>query len=334
MSTKSGKRPSFEDVHYLLRPAKNVQRKMICEALARLEFLRPLAEYRYIGFGAIYFGDFSLFHRRLGIEKMTTIEGNLSAEDRVKFNKPFDCIEVEMGLSTSVLPVLKLESQPNIIWFDYDGVLKDYVRIDIRALAASAAPCSVIIVTLDARWKALVETVDSVEAPNPEEYKALSLAERITQLTGDNRFLKADLVGDNLSEAYRQSMQAEMENGISERNRELTESGSTNPVHCKQLFNFRYQDQAEMMTVGWLIYSENDTPRVNAAAFDNMDFHRDGKDYFRIKAPKLTFHEVRVLNRHLPCANPASIPVPVSDEYKADYTKIYRYFPSFAEADI
>jgi len=265
---------------------------------------------------------------------MTTIEGNLSAEERVRFNRPFDCIKVEMGLSTAVLPNLNLEGQPNIIWFDYDGVLKDYVRIDVRALAASAAPCSVIIVTLDARWKALVETVESVEAPNPEEYKALPLPEKITQLTGDNRFLKADLVGDNLTETYRQSMQAEMENGISERNRELTESGNTNPIHFKQLFNFRYQDQAEMMTVGWLIYSDEDTPKVNAAQFHKMDFYCDGENYFRIRAPKLTFHEVRQLNRYLPCANPTSIPVPVSDEYKTDYTKIYRYFPSFAEADI
>ena len=50
---------------------------MICEALARLEFLKPLSEFRYTGFGSVYFGDFALFHRRLGIDKMTTIEGDL-----------------------------------------------------------------------------------------------------------------------------------------------------------------------------------------------------------------------------------------------------------------
>lgn len=334
MSTKSDKRPSFEDVHYLLRPAKNVQRKMICEALARLEFLKPLSEFRYTGFGSVYFGDFALFHRRLGINKMTTIEGDLSAEARVKFNKPFDCIKVEMGRSTVVLPNLAIDRQPNIIWFDYDGVLKDYVRIDVRSLAASAAPCSVILITLDARWKALVETVDSEEAPNPEEYRALPLSEKIARLTGDKRFLTADLTGDNLAEAYRQSMLAEIENGISERNLELAENENSNAIRVRQLFNFRYQDQAEMMTVGWLLYSENDTPNVKAAGFEKLDFYRDGKDYFRIRAPKLTFHEVRELNRCLPCANPTSIAVPVSDEYKTDYIKIYRYFPSFTEAEV
>ena len=330
----SAKRASFEDVHYLLRPAKNVQRKMICEALARLEFFHPLSTYRYVGFGSVYFGDFMLFHRRLGIDKMTTIEAELSAEERVKFNRPFDCIQVEMGFSTAVLPSLKLEQQPNIVWLDYDGVLKDFMRIDIRSLAASVAPCSVILVTIDARWKALEETVNSVEAPNPEEYQEIPVHEKIVLLTGDNRFLNADLTGDNLSEAYRCSMQAALEEGISERNRELIEGGNTDKVQFRQLFNFRYRDQAEMMTIGWLVYAESDTPKLNAAKFDRMDFYRAQEEYFRITAPKLTFHEVREMNRHLPCADPASIPVPVSDEYKSDYEKIYRYFPSFAEAEI
>lgn len=307
---------------------------MICEALARLEFLRPLSDYRYVGFGSVYFGDFMLFHRRLGIDKMTTIEAERSAEERVRFNRPFECIEVEMGFSTEVLPNLKLDLQPNIVWLDYDGVLKDYVTIDIRSLAASVAPCSVILVTLDARWKALEKAVDSVEVPDPEEYQDLPLPEKISRLTGDNRFLTADLSGDNLTETYRLSMQAALESGLSERNRELIESGGTDVMRFRQLFNFRYQDQAEMMTVGWLVYPESDAGKLDAAGFNRMDFYRDQGDCFRITAPKLTFHEVRALNRCLPCANPASIPVPVSDEYKTDYTKIYRYFPSFAEAEI
>ena len=88
------------------------------------------------------------------------------------------------------------------------------------------------------------------------------------------------------------------------------------------------------MTVGWLIYADSDMPRVTAARFDKLDFYRDGNEYFQIKAPKLTFHEVRELNRHLPCTDPISIPVPVSDEYKTDYGNIYRYFPYFTEAEI
>jgi len=334
MSTKSGKRPSFEDVHYLLRPAKNVQRKMICDALTRLEFLRPISDYRYIGFGSVYFGDFVLFHRRLGIGKMTTIEAERSAEERVKFNRPFDCIDVQMGFSTDVLPNLKVDQQPNIVWFDYDGVLKDFVNVDIRSLAASVAPCSVVVVTLDAQWKAFVETVDSLEVPNQEDYDALTLGEKIARLTGDNRFLIADLTGDKLAEECRLSMQAALEKGISERNLELIESGSKDLIHYRQLFNFRYQDKAEMMTIGWLLYPESETNKVSAARFDKLEFCRDAGSYFKITAPKLTFHEVRELNRYLPCADPSSIPVPISNEYKTEYTRIYRYFPAFTEAEI
>jgi len=335
MSTKSGETPSFEEVHYLLRPAKNVQRKMICEALARLEFLRPITEYQYVGFGSVYFGDFLLFHRRLGIDKMTTIEGDLTAEDRVWFNKPFDCIKVKMGFSTTQLDKIDVDLQPNIIWFDYDGVLNEFMRVDVRSLAASAAPCSIIMVTIDARWKAMVKKVDSVEAPNPEEYKALSYPEKIAQLTGDKRFLRGEnLVGDGFAETCRESIQAEVENGVAERNRVLAESDDADRIQFRQLFNFRYQDQAEMMTFGWLVYAESDAAKVGAAGFDKLDYYREGKNYFRIIAPKLTFHEVRAMNRYLPTDDLAAIKVPVSDEYKSDYKKIYRYFPSFTEAEI
>ena len=51
---------SFEKFNYALRPAKNMQRKMLCEALARLSRIAGLVSYRYIGFGAIGFHDFCL----------------------------------------------------------------------------------------------------------------------------------------------------------------------------------------------------------------------------------------------------------------------------------
>lgn len=333
MSTKSSKRPSFESVHYLLRPAKNVQRKMVCEALARLQTLKALSEYRYIGFSSVYYGDFVLVHKRLGINRMITIEANPDAEGRLRFNLPFDCIQIEMGFSTNVLPKLNLNAGPSIVWFDYDGVLTESIRVDVRSLAASVTPYSVIIVTIDARWKELLETVNSVEAPNPEEYEALTNADKIAQLTGDKKFLTADLKGDGLAETYRQSLTSQIEAGVSEQNRLKEEAGGAGRIACLQLFNFRYSDGAEMVTFGWLLYPENEAHRLAAADFDGLDFCCAGIDHYRIAAPKLTFHEIRELNRCLPLGQPPTH-VPVSDDFKADYRKIYRYFPSFTEAEI
>ena len=98
---------SFEKFNYALRPAKNMERKMFCEALARLSRISSLASYRYIGFGALGFHDFCLFHQRLGINDMVSIEGNLAAQDRIAKNKPYSCIKMKWGMSHEVLPTLQ-----------------------------------------------------------------------------------------------------------------------------------------------------------------------------------------------------------------------------------
>ena len=58
---------------------------MLCEALQRLSVYQPVNSYQYIGFGSVYFGDFCLFRKQLGIETMTTIEANEPDEARVRF---------------------------------------------------------------------------------------------------------------------------------------------------------------------------------------------------------------------------------------------------------
>ncbi len=60
-------KPSYEKIHYGLRPAKNIERKMMCECFWRLSAFHPVHNYRYIGFGSVYFSDFLLFHKVLGI---------------------------------------------------------------------------------------------------------------------------------------------------------------------------------------------------------------------------------------------------------------------------
>src|SRR5438309_550668 len=80
-------------IDYSIRPAKSVERKMLAEALSRLSKLERPDNYRYVGFGAIYFRDFSLFHKMLGIHDMKSIEHNRSEETRFWSNRPFRCVE-------------------------------------------------------------------------------------------------------------------------------------------------------------------------------------------------------------------------------------------------
>jgi len=77
---------SFEKFNYALRPCKNMQRKTLCEDLARLSRIAGLATYRYVGFGAIGFHDFCLFHQRLGLEQAKPLLGG--AKDSGKTRNP------------------------------------------------------------------------------------------------------------------------------------------------------------------------------------------------------------------------------------------------------
>ncbi len=98
---------SFESVNYTIRPNKNIERKLVFEALRVLRSSIPLNGYRYVGLGSLWFVDFILAHRYLSINNMVCIEYETEAE-RVEFNRPYDCIEVLRGNTTDVLPTIDL----------------------------------------------------------------------------------------------------------------------------------------------------------------------------------------------------------------------------------
>ena len=59
-------RPSYEKINYNLRPAKNIERKMIAEACRLLPSVRPVNRYRYVGFGSRSSAIFDFSTKRWG----------------------------------------------------------------------------------------------------------------------------------------------------------------------------------------------------------------------------------------------------------------------------
>ena len=68
---------SSDYINYVIRPNKTVERKLIFETLSRLAPIFNFAEYRYIGFGALWFVDFVMAHKYLSIANMISIEKRL-----------------------------------------------------------------------------------------------------------------------------------------------------------------------------------------------------------------------------------------------------------------
>src|SRR5262245_30820229 len=86
----TGATRSFEKVFYSLRPAKQIERRMLMDGLVRLIAAGfPIRQSQYLGMGSIDFVDFLLFHKFLGLQRMHSVEYEKTIAKRIDFNKPF-----------------------------------------------------------------------------------------------------------------------------------------------------------------------------------------------------------------------------------------------------
>jgi hypothetical protein len=158
---------SYEKINYSLRPAKSIERKMLCDAFRRLSAFDKVENYQYIGFGSTYFSDFILFHRALGITKMISIEKDKENKERFMFNRPFRCVELEFGKSNEVLPKLNWDAK-SILWLDYDDKLDNHVLSDVRFFCINASPGSVIVLSVNAHPIRRPDNINVDELPIKE----------------------------------------------------------------------------------------------------------------------------------------------------------------------
>jgi len=335
---------NFERINYSLRPAKHIERKMFCETFGRLSILDNIKNYRYIGMGSAYFSDFSLFHKTLGITKLVSIEGasDHQSRKRIKFNRPFACVDVEFGWTTEVLPRLPWEeweklNEKSIVWLDYIDKIKEFMFNDIDTVLFKINPGSIFLITLDISEDD--ERKDSNNKLSPKEFKIKALEENVG---GRERIpiRTFDLVLniENNKSVVREIIHNAFLSAIKKRNGGLPKSKQ---LKYKQLFNLHYKDSADMLTVGGIVYTEDQKENVNEM-FVHLDFIRDGENCFSISVPKLTYREINALDKVLPHIkgkenkrrNNDLRKIPLSAIDKKNYANIYRYFPTFAEANL
>ena len=311
-------------VNYRLRPSKNIERKMIVEMLRKLAHINPVKDYQYIGFSSPFFSDFKLFHKELGIGSMTSIEEKENLKRRFKFNKPFECIDVEFGRSDEVLPELDLNRE-TILWLDYTTELKPYMFEDIENFCYSAPPGSMMFITL---------RVGRMSYPELKQSNYDSRFEKLEDDVGADN-IPPDVydidLRDNwsLAEAYRLILLEKIKTDFLLPRNDRREHN----LSFKQLANFVYEDSSKMMTIGGMLYSNQIVEQFEKASFDELDVVKSGKEQYHINPPKLTFAEMRDIEKKLP-SSPSLSQAPVSDDIKQRYASVYRYFPRFVESEM
>ncbi len=317
---------SYRKIDYRVRPAKSIERKMLADAFRRLNHFHEVHAYTYIGMGSLYFSDFSLFHRSLGFERMISIENTTAEISKRRFllNVPFSQIEMKFGHSNVVLQRLDLTG-PLVVWLDYDGLLDESCLVDLKYVAKKAPSGSMLIVSANADAKSLEALVEDDEEAN-DVFGVLK------KLVGGDALpaglTNADIYGAKVGEILRDVVDSAIRDSVRDRNSEVQAADS---FSYEQLFNFRYADNAKMMTVGGIIFSEPDREKFERSSFGQLSFSRTGSDVYRIDPPLLTFSEMRRID----AASAEEIPdlaLPTADVDK--YRATYRYFPNFVEAEV
>ena len=313
---------SFKRIDYSLRPAKHAERRMLCDIFRRLQPFCRVEDYVYVGFGSIWFSDFSLMHRSLGIRDMISIEHAETARDRIEDNKPFR-IPVDYRSSKDALPDLDW-NRNQFLWLDYDDPLSTDMLLDMRSVASRANSGTVLVVSVQcskavqhAQWDH-----DGGIGPSPLDRFVNSFSrERIPPgVTSEN------LYGWQFGSLSRIILHQEIQGELALRN---TRIGSD--MRFESICEIEYEDGAKMTTIVGIFYSETDRPLLQQCHFDALDFLSDRSKPIRISVPKLTIREFKKLESQLPLPEGEEIElgtIPAADARK--FLAMYRYLPNFA----
>lgn len=311
---------SFESINYSLRPNKNVERKLIVSSINKLQGIFPIDTYRYVGFGSMWFADFVLMHKHVGITDMVTIEIEHSRSKRVEFNKPFACINVRMEAAATALGEV-LDDKNTIVWLDYDGSLKDAMTGDIETAIGSMTSGSLILVSVNANVKQLEGQQSNDEVMTPIKYLA-EICDSTSILSQQNRLSVNDFpefVAEILHDKIKGSV--------------LSKKPGCTYI---PIWTFSYSDGVKMITVGGMIANTSDENKLTSSGIFSLPYISGLKTY-KLSIPVLTEKEKRALDKLLPSVSPLNqkhFDFELRDNEIEAYQKFYIQYPVFNETTI
>ncbi len=316
MSTDT--KASFDKVNYSLRPSKSIERALAFDGLKRLQNAMDTLDQVYLGFGSVWFSDFQIAHRTLGIKDMVSMESNDIGYARAKFNLPYRTVRILNKKSNDALPELFLDKsicdRPWIIWLDYDCAFNSDIVDDIRSVVENAPPNSILLITFDAS----------------DDRKSYALPK-------DRKAILERLFSKSLPELTRDDVDQGLPETIARLTTELMISAaveSGRPGGFIPAFNMIYQDTATMVTIGGVL------PRPGASSSARAAISSPGwpaTPEMRIVAPHLTVREAAVLQSQLPRSKKLTraavrkLGFDLQEDQLSSFERYYLYYPSFAQ---
>lgn len=325
---------SYEKVNYLLRPRKQIERKILIDILRNVT---AIDSYHYIGLGSIFYYDFILFHKYLNIRKMTSLDCEKEVS-RFDFNLPYDFVTFVNKTTTEFLTEYDFGERA-LMWFDYDSKLYDpktrerneSILQDIEIVTQKARPGTFFLITVDIR--------PPPELPEQENFRSLfhdflpsKYKEEVYKL--DNRRFLA---------RYKYMIQEIILNLVEEK-------AKFQPTKYHKLFSFYYRDTAPMYTIGG-VYDDTKGLRQMQSTLAPSEFISTRRDQITdIDVPILTYKEKIHLDRKVGWLQRRVARTKGKDDLKRimgqlkfeigpksmleKYLKFYRYYPQYYEGII
>lgn len=312
---------SFDRIDYTLRPAKYVERRMLRDVFRRVAAFDAPETYVYVGFGSVWFADFILFHRALGVRDMISIESSVKAKQRVTDNAPF-AIDLRFARSERVLPGLDW-SRRQFIWLDYDDAITPNKLIDADIVASSAKSGTLFAVSLRADKATQVDTAGppgSQIADFVDTFGAESLPQGAAE---------EDLFGWPFASLSRTMVEMRIEAALAVRN-----GLGGEPMTYRPVCSFNYADGIYMTTLVGMFVSESEADFFDRCAFDGLDFLPALGSTIKIDLPIMTPKEVARIEAQLPLATGKTLDLgSVPERQAARLTGLYRHLPSYMVAE-
>jgi hypothetical protein len=309
---------SSDKINYLVRPAKQVERKLIIEALLCLGKKYDIEDYTYVGMGSRYFVDFQMVHKFLRISDMISFEKEEDKIKRFEFNQPYEFIDIQPGVSTEILPTLDW-SKSYIIWLDYDQKISPYMIDDIEIICDNARAGTILLLTIDAEPKRFDE--DFPEDENERVSNRLKNLKESVYPHYPTGIKKTDLSKKRFPEILMKI--------VRERIRDCL---TIKDLNSFQLFNFIYEDTSQMYTFGCIF--EKRIKKIRETGIYNLGYISKDDNFVKIKLPILTPREKMHFDRLIPGIAEKLKEFEMAPDKLHAYEEYYRYYPQYFEAYI
>lgn len=315
---------SSTEVNFGARQNKAIERAAVFDGLNMMKTKELLGNPIYVGFGSVWFADFHLAHRMLGINTMVSIEADDVKFSRAQFNRPFNNIEVLHGTSGDVLPQLlndeSLSQRPWVIWLDYNRSLFVEELADLQTVAAEIPTGSVLLTTFNAR------KTNYNKVPGDKSTRV----EFLRELFGEDLTTELDLDAVHEQPRFYATIARLVQETIQSRAINSGHEGGYVPM-----FDIKYSDGVEMLTVGGYFPSSATSVESRALAARG---EWPGLQTDTISLPSLTMKEVMAIRSLLPADKPlsresvaASLGFQLQESAIAGFAKHYLRFPVYSD---